>query len=185
MKIKVLGMDPSLRNWGLATGLLDLEAGTLTDLELDVIQPKETTSKQVRQNSKDLEIARILAEEIKPRVYGARAIFVEVPVGSQNARAMVSYGVVAGVLGTFAAHGIEFIEVTPTEVKKVFTGKKDASKELMISTAHRLYPHANWPMHKGQIAGKAEHMADAIAAIHAGVRTPVFRNLMQFLKASK
>ena len=184
MIIKVLGMDPSLRNWGLASGYLDLDTGMLMQVEIDVVQPKETKSKQVRQNSKDLEIAYQLASAIKPHVHSARAIFVEVPVGSQNARAMASYGVCAGILGAYQAYGIQFIEVTPTEVKKVLTGSKDASKNQMIAAAMAAYGEAAWPMHQGKPAGKCEHMADAIAAIHAGVRTPVFQNLMQLLKAN-
>jgi len=71
------------------------------------------------------------------------------------------------------------IEVTPTENKKVFTGNKSATKRDMIDKAVELYPDANFPIHKGKVPDKAEHMADAIASIHAGVRTPVFQNLMR------
>lgn len=182
MQIKVLGMDPSLRNWGLAAGVLDLDTGCLSSVELELIQPKEESSKQVRKNSKDLEIAQILSDDLKSWIYGARAVFVEVPVGSQSARAMASYGICVGILGAFQAHGVQLIEVSPTEVKTALTGLKNATKEQMIAKATELYPHANWPRHRGAIANKAEHLADALGAIHAGVRTPVFKNLMQLLK---
>ena len=185
MQIPVLGMDPSLRNWGLAAGVLDLSTGILTDLDLTVIQPKEETSKQVRKNSKDLEIAELLARDLKAPMYAARVIFVEVPVGSQSARAMASYGVCVGILGAMQAHGIQVIEVTALEVKKALTGNKGATKEQMIQKAMELYPGANFPMHKGKPANKAEHVADAIGAIHAGVRTPVFQNLMQLLQGTR
>lgn len=185
MKIHVLGMDPSLRHWGLAVGVLDLNTGELQIGLVDVIEPKEETSKQVRKNSKDLEIAQILSTELKEHIYAARVVFVEVPVGSQSARAMASYGVCVGILGAYMAHSIQLIEVTATESKKIFTGDKTASKEKMIQKAIELYPNADWPMHRGKIAGKAEHIADAIAAIHAGVKTPLFQNLRRLYQENK
>lgn len=42
MKLKLLGMDPSFSNWGLAAMLFDTEARTLEVVKLDVIQtPKK------------------------------------------------------------------------------------------------------------------------------------------------
>jgi hypothetical protein len=133
----------------------------------------------VRQNSTDLHLAEQLAETAMAAARNAKVIFVEVPVGSQSARAMASYGICVGVLGAVRALGIPIIEVTPTETKKVFTGDKNATKRQMINKAFELYPDANFPWHRGQIQDKAEHMADAIASIHAGVRTPMFQNLMR------
>jgi hypothetical protein len=173
-------MDPSLRNWGLAAGWLDLQSGHLSDVHLQVIQPKEETSKQVRKNSKDLEIARLLVTDLNPLVWAAKVIFVEVPVGSQSARAMASYGICVGILGSFQACGFQLIEVSPNEVKTALTGKKDATKGQMIAAARHAYAGANWPMQKDQvIVSKAEHMADAIGAIHAGVHTAAFQQLMR------
>lgn len=184
LKIAVLGMDPSLRNWGLASAHLDLDDGCLSQLDLTLIQPKEETSKQVRKNSKDLEIAELLSHGINDRVERAKVIFVETPVGSQSARAMASYGICVGILGSIRARGIQLIEVSPSEVKLALTGLKDANKAQMIAAAMHAYPEAQWPMHKGQPAAKCEHLADAIAAIHAGVRTPVFKNLMRLMKGA-
>lgn len=177
MEIPVLGMDPSLRNWGLASGFLNMETGVLSNVKLAVVMPKEETSKQVRKNSKDLEIAEILATSIQPFLENAAMIFVEVPVGSQSARAMASYGICVGILGVIKSAGATLIEVSPTEVKIAFTGKKLATKEDMIQKALELYPDANFPMHNGKITSKAEHVADALGAIHAGVRTPLFQQL--------
>jgi hypothetical protein len=182
MLIPVLGMDPSLRNWGLAEAELDLGTGTLTTPVLTLVQPEDMKGKQVRQNSKDLHVAEQLAQGVIARARVAKVIFVEVPVGSQSARAMASYGVCVGVLGAVRALGIPLIEVTPTENKMVFAGDKNATKRDMIDKAFEYYPGANFPFHKGKIPDKAEHMADAIASIHAGVRTPVFQNLMRLFK---
>lgn len=178
MEITVVGFDPSMRGWGIAEGSLDLESGYLSNLNLAVIDSQETKGKQVRQNSKDLQTAEQLAGQAIAAAQRAKVIFVETPVGSQSASAMKSYGMCVGILGSIRALGIPIIEVTATEVKHTFTGDKYATKAEMISKALSLYPDTQFPTHNGKIsAGKAEHVADAIAAIHAGVHTPVFQNL--------
>lgn len=177
--IRVLGMDPSLRNWGMALANLDLTTGELSTPELSLVQPIDPQGKQVRQNSKDLHIAETLARDVTQIAKQATVVFVECPVGSQSARAMASYGICVGVLGSLRAQEIQLIEVTPLEVKQFFTGNKNATKQEMIDRAMELYPLANFPTHRGKVTGAAEHVSDAIATIHAGVRTPVFQNLMR------
>lgn len=179
MEIPVVGFDPSLRSWGVASATLDLLTGILTVPSLSIIEPKDPKGKQVRQNSHDLYRAEQLAESALAFARKAKAIFVEVPVGSQSARAMASYGICVGILGAIKAEGIPLIEVTPAEVKKAFTGKKDASKDEMIAKAIEFYPTADFPKYNGKMTAKTEHVADAIAAIHAGVNTPMFQNLMR------
>lgn len=181
MRIPVLGMDPSFRNWGLASAFLDLESGELSTPQLGIVQTgDEPKGKQVRQNSHDLIGATTLYKETQSWVNFAKVIFVEVPHGSQSAAAMKGYGVVLGVLGSIIASGIPIIQVTEAENKKVFTGSRTATKDQMIAKAVELYPDANWPMHNKKLsASKAEHMADAIAAIHAGVLTSEFQSFMR------
>lgn len=190
MEIPVLGMDPSLTHWGLAEGILDLNTGFLGSLQLSVVEPEKTKLKQVRQNSIDLAVAEQLAEQAIRAARQAKAVFVECPVGSQSARAMASYGICVGVLGAIRALGIPIIEVTATEVKVALTGDKNATKQKMIDAAVGLYPEAIWPTYqqngkgykKGELKGTAEHVADAIATIHAGVRVPAFQTLMQLYR---
>lgn len=179
MKIPVVGFDPSLRSWGIAEAKLDLDTGFLDTPILSLVQPKDMVGKQVRQNSNDLHLSEQLAGPVLAAARRAKVIFVECPVGSQSARAMASYGICLGILGTVRATGIPFIEVTALESKLVFTGNKEATKAQMISEAVKLYPEANFPQERGRIVAKAEHVADAIAAIHSGVTTPVFRNLLR------
>lgn len=181
MKIPVLGCDPSFRNWGLASAELDLITGELSSPVLRLIQTgDEPKGKQVRQNSYDLEAAEYLFKQLKPIVEKAKVIFVEVPHGSQSAASMKGYGICIGLLGSLRASGYQIIEVTESESKKLFTGSRTATKKDMIQTAVGHYPESNWPKHAGKISeSKAEHMADAIAAIHAGVNTPVFQQLMR------
>lgn len=102
---------------------------------------------------------------------------------------MASYGICIGVLGGLRAFGIPFFEVTPTEVKLATVGKKTASKMEIIERAMKLYPGDFWPMvtRSGKTsvsATKAEHMADAIGAIEAGLRTSQFQQTLPFLNAA-
>lgn len=187
--IRVVGQDPSLNNWGLAAGFLNLKTMSLTIDTLDVTQPVKLEGKQVRQNSTDVDVARQLFEGARTVCKDAQMGFVEVPVGSKSARAMASYGICAGVLGSLRATGIPFFEVTPTEVKLAAAGKKTATKSEMIAWALAQHPEAPWPMRKMKgvmvpIEGQAEHMADAIAAIYAGINTAEFQRVASFLKAA-
>jgi len=184
--IPVMGMDPSLNNWGLAKGYFDTETMKLSITELGLINPEFSSSKTVRQNSKDLERARQLAFKAASAVGDVQAVFVEVPVGSQSARAMASYGICVGVLGALRAQDIPFFELTPTEVKMATVGKKTASKAEIIERAVAMHPKANWPTitRNGEtsvVASKAEHMADAIGAIEAGIHTEQFRAVLPFI----
>lgn len=186
MLLRVAGFDPSLRNWGVALGTYDTVSQELKIKTVEVIQPVLPTGKQVRQNSLDLESSMQLCSGALAFAKEAQAIFVEVPVGSQSARAMASYGICIGVLGALRATGIPFFEVTPTEVKMATVGKKTASKVEMIEWATTEQPGANWPyyMEKGQqllSQAKAEHMADAIGAIVAGLKTNPFQQAVPLL----
>lgn len=187
MRINVVGFDPSLRNWGIATGTYDTVTKEIQIYHLGLVQPAIPTGKQVRQNSKDLESAAQLAKGALEVIQDAHAIFVEVPVGSQSSRAMASYGICVGVLGALRSQGTSFYEVTPSEVKLATVGKKTASKAEMIAWATQAFPSAPWPVyqqHGKQLISeaKAEHMADAIAAIKAGVQLTQFQQLISILR---
>lgn len=180
-----------MRNWGIAVADLDLESGLLDVPTLSIVQPRDEKSKQVRKNSKDLALAKELFDGAYEVAKICKVVFVEVPVGSQSARAMASYGVCVGVLGSLAGLGITIIEVSPEENKKALTGIKHATKEAMISAALAEYPTANWPRQerngatfkKGDLKAEAEHVADAIGAIHAGCATPIFQSLLKLLRS--
>ena len=184
--LKFVGLDPSLRNWGTAVGSFNLETKELQIQDLNVTCPELSRGKQVRQNSLDLEAAFQLYKGAIAAAVGAHAVFVEVPVGSQSARAMASYGICVGVLGALRANGIPFFEVTPNEVKLAGPGDKAASKKMMIEWAMNKHPEANWPLYlkKGISCiseAKAEHQADAVAAIYAGICCNAFQQLLPFL----
>lgn len=183
-------MDPSLRNWGLSVGTYDTITQILVIDQVDVVRPVLSKNKQVRQNSLDLESAKQLCTGAFEAIKGADAVFVEVPVGSQSARSMASYGICVGIMGSLRAQGIPFFEVSPTEVKLASVGNKTATKQEMIDWAVDKHPEANWPRVRKhgvtQInAGMAEHACDATAAIYAGLSCNSFQQMLPFLKAAK
>ena len=189
--IKVVGFDPSMSNWGIAKGILipgdAHREAQITIHDLSVIKTEATDAKQVRRNSDDIDRAELLMKGAMAAAQGAQAIFVEVPVNSQSARAAVAYGLCVGILGALRAIGIPFFEMNPTEVKVSATGNKNATKIDMINWATGLYPTAPWPTQtkKGAtsiVAGTAEHMADAVAAIHAGIASKSFKQMLPFIQ---
>lgn len=185
-QLTVVGFDPSMSNWGIAKGIYVPATNKLTIHHLDVEVPLLPESKQVRQNSKDLDRAQQLAKAVWEAAKDAQAIFVEVPHGSQSARASVSYAICIGILGALRNAGVSFFEVSEAEVKKATTGNKKATKTETIAWAMGAHPEAPWPMkiEKGipsVVAGKAEHEADAIGAIYAGIASKSFQQVLPFI----
>lgn len=183
--IRVAGFDPSLRHWGIACGMYYPASGEIVLRHIEVIEPVSPKNKQIKVCSKDLMAATQLAERTWEVAGEAQAVFAEIPVGSQSARGGVGNGVVYGILGSLQARNYPIYELSPTEVKLAAVGSKTASKQDMIDWATALYPTLDWPSktQKGvtSILAKAEHIADAIAAIHAGVSTTAFKKHLALL----
>jgi Holliday junction resolvasome RuvABC endonuclease subunit len=171
-------MDPSYTNWGTAEGRLCLDTGILTDVMTDLQSTKKGKDKQVRVNSDDLRRSEDLATHAFLVGERVRVVFSECPVGSQSANAMKSVGVAHGIVGALRAKGIIVIEVQAKAVKRALTGNPNASKADMIEAAMTIYPDAGWTFHQGKPTNNCEHRADAIGAIHAGVLTAEFQQLM-------
>lgn len=186
MKIEIVGIDPALRNLGIAKATLDLDTMEYHVYDLILPQSENEAGKTVRKNSDDLRRARVLYEGMVDACKGASFAIAEVPVGSQSARAMASYGICVGIL---AACPLPLIEVTPSEVKLAAVGFKTASKEEMIEWAMKKFPDAPWKMRKSKgvmvPVADNEHLADACAAIEAGLKTQQFKQAAAFLRAGK
>jgi Holliday junction resolvasome RuvABC endonuclease subunit len=188
MDIKVVGCDPSLRNFGLVKATLDIESLKFKVDDMILVESEDDAKKQktVRKNSDDLRRARLLYEGFQDACKDASFAFVEVPVGSQSARAMASYGMCLGVL---ASHPIPMIQVTPTEVKKAGTGFATATKSEMIDAAVEAHPYAKWLTRKFKgellLTGDNEHLADALFAIKAGIATAEFKGAIAMFKSMK
>ena len=189
--IRILGIDPALRNTGLAIADYDLKTGELNVTNVEIAQTESgKDGKVVRKSSDDLSRARSIVKEINRAifVYKPTLAMAEVPGGCQNARGAFSNGVCCGFL---ACLSLPLIEVSPMEVKLASVGVKNASKDQMIQWAVAKWPNAGWFTRKlkGQVVVTKdnEHVADACAAIAAGLLTAQFAqaiSLMQSMRAS-
>lgn len=185
MKIKLIGIDPSMRNFGFAKAIYDTETDEIEIVDLHLAETKpadKATKKKVRQNCLDLQAAQEMQRAMIQQCAGQALALVEVPVGSQSARAMMSCGLCIGVLSSCP---IPIIPVTPTEVKKAGYGVASATKEEQIEWATTKHPNAPWLRVKKTQAllGKNEHTADAIACIYAGIKTPEFQQAVALMKS--
>lgn len=171
MAIKILGIDPSLSNTGLVLAIIHNDM-TVEIKDMKLVETEATKSKTVRVNSSDLDRARLISVAIKEWEPLVDIVAVEVPVGSQSARAMASYGVCIGFLAGINA---PLIQLTPNQVKIAATGDKLASKQDMISWATTRHPKAPWLRQGARITNKNEHLADAVGAIYAAIQTDDFK----------
>ncbi|HBZ7669368.1 TPA: hypothetical protein MM079_004663 [Klebsiella variicola subsp. variicola] len=182
--IKVVGVDPSMSNFGLAIGTLDLDTDKLEIHGLELVETKAGgTKKTVRVNSDDLRRAKEIWRTARPIIEQAHMVFCELPVGSQSSRAQTSYGVCIGVL---ACVDKPLIQVTPNEIKHYVGNKLTTSKEEIIQWAITKQPDAPWLRRKQAgndvLVAKNEHLADAIASIYSGMQTDQFRQVRDVLK---
>ncbi|NUB23353.1 hypothetical protein [Azospirillum brasilense] len=176
----VIGCDPSPQNWGLARAIVRLSnLSTLAEpvLEIAALRLVRTApaggKKVVRKSSDDLQRAGVILAEFRSFCAGAALCMVEVPSGCQSARGAMSNGICVGILSNAV---LPLIQVDPSEVKLATVGSKTASKADMIAWATALYPDADWLRDRsGSLIAANEHLADAVASIHAGMKTAEFR----------
>ena len=179
--LKVVGLDPSCRHWGIAIGSVPLDTGILTIETLDTVhteaQPK---GGRIRGSTWDIQTAYSLYEGVFEALVGADIICVEVPTGAQNNKGATGHGICLGILGSLLSNKMIF--VTPQSVKKII-GKANASKAESVALAMSKHPEAPWPMYRGKVSvTKAEHSADALHAIYAGAQTKEFKQLIKEYK---
>jgi Holliday junction resolvasome RuvABC endonuclease subunit len=184
MKIRVLGMDPALSNLGLVRATFDPSTGLIEVEGLRLVETKPSTTKGQRKNNDDIfrcgQLLAGLRDECE--LWQPSTAFCEVPVGSQNARAMMSYG---ACMMLIAACPVPIHPITPDEVKIAAVGHKTAAKEEMVEWAVGKHPDAPWLRQKGRPIAKNEHLADATAAVYAGVKTPEFQTLVRIYNSMK
>lgn len=179
--VTVIGVDPSLANWGMARAQVSLSTLEVVNIERLVLVPTaKATAKSVRASSDDLRRAVELHEAFQRFCVGAAVVVAEIPSGTQSARGAMSNGICLGVL---ASSPIPVIQVSPLETKLASVGHKNATKPQIIAWASDLYPDADWLRSRGRIIAANEHLADATAIVHAGVRTPELRQAISMLRS--
>jgi len=180
VEITAIGIDMAFANMGLARTRITQD-GDLVMVRCDDLELINTTSmdrKSVRKSSDELRRAKELQAAMVKFCKGADLAFVEVPSGSQSASAARALGIAVGVL---ASCPILIIEVSPMEVKDVVSGgnrKIKITKPMMIEWASKKWKLAPWLRHKGRLTLNNEHLADAMAAVMAGINTPEFKRLL-------
>ena len=183
MIVKIAGLDCALKNLGIAKVKYDLQNKLIVPYHISLIQTEKSTNKQVRVSSDDFSRATVLAKSLKEIETEVDFWIGEIPSGSQNARANTSFGIAIGVM---ASLNKSFIQVSPSEVKMAVIGRKTAPKHEMIDWAMKTYPALDWKTKrvKGVTTpvNENEHMADALAVIHAGVETPEFKNAVSMYR---
>lgn len=179
----VLGVDMALANMGLV--LMHWDGTTRPDalelLDMAVIRTEPLKGVQVRKSADEVRRARELHRALHTWALRAQVAAVEVPSGSQSAQAARALGIAVGVL---AACPIPMLEVSPMEVKRAVAGpakqSKPPSKAEVIQWAVQRWPSALWPRKNpaGPVLQWAEHIADACAAVEAGIAT----NALQLMR---
>ena len=167
------GLDPSLSNFGMVKGIVNYtnaQPVSFTPLFIKLVVTKEDKSIKYK-NERDLQRARKLGSAMVEFFHGIDTVYVEMPVGSQSARAMASYGICIGVV---AALGKRVIRVSAKDVKLVSTADPNATKRDMIKWATEKYPKLPW-LKKVRVGvetfiGANEHVSDALAAVHVGLK---------------
>lgn len=182
--IRIAGLDGSKTNFGIAIMDLDTESMDLSVVDLILVKTEKSKNKQVRASSDNLARSQAITEILFPALKGSVSAFIEVPSGGQSYDAVLGFGIVIGI---YASLPITTIEVSPAETKKAAVGTRTASKEEMIEWAVGKFPDAPWRMtkRKGVMVPVKdnEHLADAVAIVHAGIRTPAFRQTIAMLNA--
>lgn len=182
--IRVAGIDGSKTNFGIAIMDLDTDTMEMTVVDLILVKTDKDKNKQVRASSDNLRRAQEIKETAHPALVGSVVAFIEVPSGGQSYEAVLGFGI---VIGLYASLPIPTAEVSPAETKKAAVGTRTASKEEMIAWAMAKFPTAPWRTRKlkGAIVPLAdnEHLADAVAIAHAGIRTPSFKQTIAILGA--
>lgn len=165
-----VAIDCSLNNVGLSIW----ENGVLQQLKLlrndKVKYPKKVLKSEILAN-KIQNIFNFLDENV---FLSTDVVFIEKPSGSQDSNGMVNYAIEIAIYSYLKNKGLEVQWVKVNDVKRVLTGKKDATKQEMIEKAHYMFPHTlnlayDWLTDKnGKLYKYNEHLADSIAIYLAG-----------------
>ena len=131
------------------------------------IRTQKTKVKTTRVSDDNAYCAGVIARELRKVVkdHSCQAIIGEMPTGgSISSRPANQMGIALGVVACF----VEMMDlpaewVTPQSVKKVVTGKQNASKEQMMDRIRKTFPDCEFPKAKVEF----EHIADAFGAYMA------------------
>ena len=164
--MRVLGLDPSMNNWGWV--LAELNGNLVTPVNAGVISIKPDLSIKSKPNQNIQRISRLMIDLEKLNGLASTA-YVEVPHGGKSSQAAVSATVCQSMLGVLKYAGMDIIPVTAHANKKT-VGNPKASKHDVINWIENLHPNFLPRKPNQEInLGKAEHIADALLTIYTGI----------------
>lgn len=180
MNVRVIGLDGSLQNFGMAICTVNVEEKKIISVDkLILSKTKPDNTKGVRRSSDDVARFRQHSDFIKKAIieYNVSFAIGEVPSGAKDARAAFAFG---GVTALLASLPVRLVEVTPSDVKVAATGYKHADKEDIIEWAVKNFPDAGWilgakankmniKLHGKFVTNANEHLSDSVAAVQAGL----------------
>ncbi len=165
----VLGIDGGLAHMGLA--LAHVPAGSKPRIIFGAVIETTKCSEGTAAGDnvrRAREVADALVEVIE-REKPSR-IVAEAMSHPRDARAAamlsMSWGVIAA---TAARYNLPVEGKSPMALKRALTGNQTAKKDEMIAAVREQYPEVIWPRRRDL----HEHLADAVAAIHAFVGVSV------------
>lgn len=182
--MNILGVDGSLRNFGFAVFKYDSASSTLDGLvTLKLSQTEASKDKKLNKSTDDFNRFGWQFNYLTSVIhdYDIKTAIVEIPAGARDARAAFAFGGTTALYSTLPVLGVNVITVLPKLVKKKSIGIAHADKEDIINWAYNLYPEADWLKSKRKNAmnirdssglylkNENEHLADAIAIVHAGL----------------
>ena len=196
MIIRALGIDPGFANCAFCLAEIDVEKVTVMPKHLDIVRTSKASKadidntpvelmtggkKELLSSYDDFRRLRIITSKIQLLEEKVDVVISEMPTtGAKNHNAAKALAYALALVSTCRK---PIVQVTPSMVKELTVGDRNATKEEMISWAVEQHPALNWVKRGGKLVGWNEHMADALAAIYAGIQTEQFeRFVVQFLQ---
>ena len=103
-------MIPSFRNWGIAIGSAPLDSGILTIDNIRTVQTEpQPQGGKVRAGTWDIQSAYTLFDGVFEVVKDADIVCIEVPTGSQDAKAALGRGICLGIIGSLYSNKLIFV----------------------------------------------------------------------------
>ncbi|MFC7291659.1 crossover junction endodeoxyribonuclease RuvC [Hirschia litorea] len=163
--VRILGVDPGLRNTGW--GIIDLDGPRLSWVAHGVIKPKTTLPMSERLSYIIREL-NIVIDTHKPDESGIEETFV-----NKNPKSTLLLGQARGAaMAGLSMAGLTVAEFAATKVKQCVVGTGAADKDQVAFMIKRLLP-------------KAEAMtADAADALAIAITTANHRNVRSFRKSA-
>lgn len=178
-KLRILGVDPGFANVGFCiVDILPMGGSELVATKLVTTSPEKGKSKNINDEIRRLALIEDAALELVDK-YSPDIMVTEEPgkcLMRRNGKWATNPSLLrtsclmwGSIHGLCRAKGIYTLKVGSKDIKFAMCGKKNASKEEVITAAKLRYPsYSDWPTTK-----KVEHVADAVGAAITGLTDPV------------